>query len=722
MQDYAFKIRGMDCAEEVAILKRELGPGFGEENLRFDVMNGKLIVASEDGGTTRDKVVELVRNTGMEAIPWDKHVSQAKNGDSFWARRGRAILTVLSGVCIFLGFVWHSTQHGIFDALTGGEAERHQFPLSVIILYLVGIVSGGWFIFPKAWYAARRLRPDMNLLMTVAVVGAALISEWFEAATVTLLFAVALLLESWSVARARRAISGLLDLSPETARYYEKQSGDVVEAPIADVPLGATVLVRPGERIPLDGDVTKGRTKVNQAPITGESKPVTKEPGDPVYAGTINDEGAFEFEATKEASDTTLARIIRMVEDAQSRRAESEQWVEKFARYYTPVMMLLAVGIAILPPLLLGGSWYTWFYEALVILVIACPCALVISTPVSIVAGLSAAARAGVLVKGGVYLEMPARVRAIAMDKTGTLTLGQPEVQRVEGLNGTSEEELLRLAAALESSSEHPLARAILRRVEQDGVTVQPAENFQAIKGKGATGTIDGGQYWIGSHRLVHEMEAEGPGMHERAEQLEDAGHTVVALGKDNLLMGLISVGDGVRPEAMDCVEELRDEGIEIIVMLTGDNEGTAKAVSEATGVAEYRAELLPEDKVETVRELVDRWEHVAMVGDGVNDAPAMAEASFGIAMGAMGTDVAIETADIALMTDDLRRLPWLVRHSKRTLRVIRQNIFFALGVKAVFIVLAFAGLATLWMAIAADTGASLLVIFNGLRLLRMDE
>lgn len=721
MQDYAFKIRGMDCAEEVAILKRELGPGFGEENLRFDVMNGKLIVASEDGGTTRNKVVELVRKTGMEAIPWDKHVSQAKNGDSFWSRRGRTILTVLSGICIFLGFVWHSTQHGILDALTGGEAERHQFPLSVIILYVAGIVSGGWYIFPKAWYAARRLRPDMNLLMTVAVVGAALISEWFEAATVTFLFSVALLLESWSVGRARRAISGLLDLSPDTARYYDPQSGEVVEAPIADVPLGATVLVRPGERIPLDGDVTKGRTKINQAPITGESKLVTKEPGDPVYAGTINDEGAFEFEATKEASDTTLARIIRMVEDAQSRRAESEQWVEKFARYYTPGMMLLAVGIAILPPLLLGGSWYTWFYEALVILVIACPCALVISTPVSIVAGLSSAARAGVLVKGGVYLEMPARVRAIALDKTGTLTLGHPEVQRVEGLDGTSDEELLRLAAALESSSEHPLARAILRRAEQDGLTVQPAQDFQAITGKGATATIYGSQYWIGSHRLVHEMEAEGPGMHERVEQLEDAGHTVVALGKGNTLMGLISIGDGVRPEAMDSVEELRDEGIENVVMLTGDNEGTAKAVSEATGVTEYRAELLPEDKVKTIQELVRKWEWVAMVGDGVNDAPAMAEASFGIAMGAMGTDVAIETADIALMTDDLRRLPWLIRHSKRTLRVIRQNVFFALGVKVVFIVLAFAGLATLWMAIAADTGASLLVIFNGLRLLKSD-
>lgn len=721
MKDFAFKIRGMDCAEEVAILKRELGPSFGEENLRFDVMNGKLIVASEDGGATQDKVLDLVRKTGMEAIPWDKHVVQAKNGDSFWARRGRTILTVLSGVCISLGFAWHSTQHGIVDALAGAEAERHQFPLSVIILYVAGIVSGGWLIFPKAWYAARRLRPDMNLLMTVAVVGAALISEWFEAATVTFLFSVALLLESWSVGRARRAISGLLDLSPDTARYYDPQSGEVVEAPIADVSLGATVLVRPGERIPLDGTVTKGRTKINQAPITGESKPVTKEPGDPVYAGTINDEGAFEFEATKEASDTTLARIIRMVEDAQSRRAESEQWVEKFARYYTPGMMLLAAGIAVLPPLLLGGSWYTWFYEALVILVIACPCALVISTPVSIVAGLSAAARAGVLVKGGVYLEMPARVRAIALDKTGTLTLGHPEVQRVEGLDGTSEEELLRLAAALESSSEHPLARAILRRAEQDGLTVQPAQDFQAITGKGATATIDGSQYWIGSHRLVHEMEAEGPGMHERAEELEDAGHTVVALGKGNTLMGLISIGDGVRPEAKDSVEKLRDEGIENIVMLTGDNEGTAKAVSEATGVTEYRAELLPEDKVKTIQELVRKWEWVAMVGDGVNDAPAMAEASFGIAMGAMGTDVAIETADIALMTDDLRRLPWLIRHSKRTLRVIRQNVFFALGVKVVFIVLAFAGLATLWMAIAADTGASLLVIFNGLRLLKSD-
>ncbi|MBX7257346.1 MAG: cadmium-translocating P-type ATPase [Candidatus Hydrogenedentes bacterium] len=718
MQDYAFKIRGMDCAEEVAILKRELGPGFGEENLRFDVMNGKLIVASEDGGTTRDKVVELVRKTGMEAIPWDKHVSQAKNGDSFWARRGRTILTVLSGVCIFLGFVWHSTQHGILDALTGGEAEIHQFPLSVIILYVVGIVSGGWFIFPKAWYAARRLRPDMNLLMTVAVIGAVTIGEWFEAAVVTVLFGIALLLESWSVGRARRAISALMDLSPPTAMCVT-QTGNTEQKPVAEVDIGSHVMVRPGERVPLDGVVTKGSTTVNQAPITGESKPVPKEVGDEVFAGSINEEGAFEFRTTKAPADTTIARIIRMVEEAQSRRAPSEQWVEWFARYYTPLMMGLSVLVMIVPPIVFGGAWGTWFYQGLVLLVIACPCALVISTPVSIVAGLSSAARAGVLIKGGIFLEAPARLRAIAMDKTGTLTRGQPEVQMVVPLSGHSAHELLERAAALESQSEHPLARAILRQADAAGVHFAPAEQFQAIKGKGAQGYINGRLYWIGSHRFLHELGEEEDRVHEEAQRLEDAGHSVIVVGNDTHVCGLISVADAVRPEAKDIVLALKDAGIQRVVMLTGDNNGTAEAIAGEVGVDDAEAELLPEDKVEAVQRLVTAFGSVAMVGDGINDAPALAAASVGIAMGAAGTDAALETADIALMSDDLSKLPWLIEHSKRTLRIIRQNIIFALGLKAVFILLSLAGMATLWMAIAADMGASLLVIFNGLRLLR---
>jgi Cd2+/Zn2+-exporting ATPase len=714
--EHAFKIDGMDCAEEISALTAELGPVYGEEHLRFDLMNAKLIV-STDKSNVNDEVVSRVRATGMKATPWEESLKE--DSDSGFSKRLRSLLTTVSGLALAAGFGWHAVQHGAVDALGGGEEASHVFPRVSIALYLAAILSGGWFIFPKAWFAARRLRPDMNLLMTVAVIGAVLISEWFEAATVTFLFSVALALESWSVGRARRAIGALMDLSPETARYVPPEGGDVIEAPIGDVPLGATVIVRPGERIPLDGEVSKGKSTVNQAPITGESRLIPKEPGDELYAGTLNEDGAIEFRVSKAVSDTTLARIIRMVEGAQSRRADSEQWVQTFARYYTPAMMFLAFAIAIVPPLFFGGSWYDWFYEALVILVIACPCALVISTPVSVVAGLSAAARSGVLIKGGVYLEAPAKLRAIALDKTGTLTTGSPEVREVVSFADASREEILTRAAALEVSSEHPIARAILRAAEAEGITHTTAEGFQAIKGRGAEATIDGITYWVGSHRLAHERGEESSEMHDQIVKAEEAGHTVVLLGRDREIQGLIAIGDPVRPEAPDAVKALHNAGIEYVVMLTGDNKGTAQAVAEASGVDGFIAELLPEDKLAEIRKLVHRWENVAMIGDGVNDAPAMAEASFGIAMGAMGTDVAIETADIALMTDDLSRVPWLVRHSRRTMSIIRQNIFFALGLKAVFVVLALLGLATLWMAIAADMGASLLVVFNGLRLMR---
>jgi len=719
MAELSFKIRGMDCAEEVAILKREVGPVVQSENqLLFDVLNGKMTVVLDGEGTGQEDIVAAVARTGMQAIPWQDHVQRETEARTPWAQHGRQIMTAVSGLALTLGFSSHAYVHGFVDALSGGEATGHIFPWFSALFYVGAILTGGWFIFPKALYAAKRLRPDMNLLMTVAAVGAMAIGEWFEAATVTFLFAIALLLESWSVERARCAISALLDLSPPRARIICPTEGAIEEKPVEDVPLGATVVVRPGERVPLDGVVTKGSTSINQAPITGESMPVSKTMGQEVFAGTINEDGAIEFKTTKTATDTTLARIIRMVEEAQSRRASSEQWVEKFARYYTPAMMLLALAIALMPPLLFGGVWTRWIYEALVILVIACPCALVISTPVSIVAGLSAAARAGVLIKGGMYLEAPARLRVIAFDKTGTLTRGQPEVQRIVPLNGHSEDELLQRAASLETLSDHPLARAIVRKAAERNLKPLTVEGFQAIKGKGAEGYIEGRLFWLGSHRMLHEKGAESPDMHEGALALEDAGHSVVIVGNDRHVCGMLSVGDALRPESPVALRDLKAAGIDRTVMLTGDNEGTAQAVADACGVDEFRAELLPEDKVQAVESLTRQYGRVAMVGDGVNDAPAMAAASLAIAMGAAGTDAAIETADIALMSDDLSKVPWLIRHSRRTLAVIQQNIVFALGLKLLFILLALGGIATLWMAIAADMGASLLVIFNGLRLL----
>jgi Cd2+/Zn2+-exporting ATPase len=494
-----------------------------------------------------------------------------------------------------------------------------------------------------------------------------------------------------------------------------------MEKPVVEVPLGATVLVRPGERIPLDGIVTKGRTSVNQAPITGESMPVAKEEGDEVFAGTINEDGAIEFKATNAAADTTLARIIRMVEEAQSRRAPVEQWVEKFARYYTPAMIAVAFLVAVVPPLF-GGLWGRWFYEALVVLVIACPCALVISTPVSIVAALTTSARAGVLIKGGAFLEAAGRVNVFALDKTGTLTKGLLEVQEIIPLNGHTHSELLARAAALEAHSEHPLAAAVLKRARLENVQPLDAENFRALKGRGAEATIEGRLFWVGSHRLLHEKGVEESEMHAQAQQMEDAGHSVVAVGSDRHVCGLISVADSIRPEASDLVRELKAAGVRHVAMLTGDNQGTADAVGRALGIDEVRAELLPEDKMKAIQDIQGKYGDAAMVGDGVNDAPALATATIGIAMGAAGTDAAVETADIALMSDDLARLPWLVRHARRSLGVVRQNIVFALGVKVAFMALALAQVATLWMAIAADMGASLIVIFNALRLLHTGE
>jgi len=718
MSRMSFRIKGMDCTEEVAILKHELAPLVGgEDKLSFDLLNAKVTLEPAGEPPAEEDIIRAVARTGMQAVPWSVHLAQSRRSESFWALHGRSIMTVTSGACLSLGFFFHAAQHGLADAFSCGAAGETSFPLASSIFYTMAIGAGCWFIFPKAVYAAKKLRPDMNLLMSVAVFGALAIGEWFEAATVTFLFSVALLLESWSVERARRAIGALMDLSPTRARYKDP-GGTIEEKPVEEVPLGATVLVRPGEKIPLDGILTKGSTTVNQAPITGESMPVEKEPGDELFAGTINGDGAIEFKVTKVAKDSTLARIIHMVEQAQSRRAQTQQWVDSFARYYTPLMMLLALLIAVVPPVLLGASWYAWIYQALVILVIACPCALVISTPVSIVAGLSSAARNGVLIKGGIYLEAPARLKVIAIDKTGTLTKGEPEVQQIVPLNGHNVRELLERAASLEASSEHPLARAIRRKAEAAGVRILPAEGFRAIKGKGAEGYINGRLFWIGSHRLLHEKAGESAEVHQKALELENSGCSVVVVGNQQHVCGLISVADSLRPECPGAVAALKSSGIKKVIMLTGDNEGTAQAIARASGVDEFRAELLPEEKVKQIETLMVQYRHVAMVGDGVNDAPAMAAASLGVAMGAVGTDAAIETADVALMSDDLGKLAWLLAHSRRTLRIIKQNITFALGVKAVFIVLALAGVATLWMAIAADMGASLLVIFNSLRLL----
>lgn len=719
----AYKIHGMDCAEEIAILKREIGPLVGgEDRLGFDLLKAKMTVASAPGGVGPEAIVAAVRRTGMGAEPWEDDPSLAKP-EGFWQRRGRTLLTAISGVSALAGFSLHVALAGGISRALGSEGMglAHEVPFASRALYALAILSGIWVVLPKAWHALRRLRPDMNLLMTIAVAGAVAIGEWFEAATVAFLFSLSLALEAWSIGRARRAVAALMDLTPGRARV-RRPDGREEEVPVGEVEIGALLLVKPGERIPLDGKVVAGGSEVNQAPITGESVPVPKEPGAVVFAGTINGDGALEVEATKRADDTTLAHIIRMVEDAQSRRAPSEQWVERFARVYTPAVFLLALGVLTLPPLLFAGDWSFWVYRALVLLVIACPCALVISTPVSIVAALAASARNGVLVKGGLFLELPASLRAVALDKTGTLTRGQPVVLEAIPLSGHDERELLEVIGALEARSEHPLARAILAYAASRGVEIRPAEDFKILQGKGATGRLQGKEYWLGSHRYLEERGQETPEIHRRLEEMASAGRTAVVVGTADHVCGLIAVADEVRPESRAVVAALRGAGIESIVMLTGDNRGTAEAIARATGVDDVRAELLPAEKVAAIEELLARYGSVAMIGDGVNDAPAMARATLSVAMGAAGSDAAIETADVALMADDLSKLPWLIHHSRRTLAVIRQNITFSLAVKAVFVVLTFTGWAHLWAAIAADMGASLLVIANALRLLKVRD
>lgn len=710
-----FRIAELDCAEEVRQLRQALEREPGVIDLEFDVFQNRMTATYDGAVSSPERIAAGIARTGMRARPWDE--KPAAQDQPWWQRQLQPLLTTISAACLVTGVALHTwIDGGILAAL--GYVPDAIVPWQSRIAFSCAIIAGLTLVAPKAYAALRRARPDMNLLMTVAVAGAVALGQWFEAATVSFLFCVALLLEHWSMGRARKAIGALMDLSPTVARCLIS-SGEYQETPIENVAFGTLISVRPGEKIPLDGTIREGTSTINEAPITGESIPVSKQSGDEVFAGTINEDGAIQIEVTRLAGDTTLARIIHLVERAQAARAPSQQWVEQFAAYYTPAMMALSLAIAVLPPLLTDGTWADWIYRGLVVLVIACPCALVISTPVSIVSALTAAARQGVLIKGGRFLEACAKLDAIAFDKTGTLTKGRPEVQEVVPVNSFSREQVLAYAGALESQSTHPLARAIMRLAKQEELAVPQTTNHQILPGRGAEAEIEGEPFWIGSHRLLHERGVETPAIHEMASRLEDVGHSTVAVGERTQVIGLISIADQVRESAISVMRSLRSLGLKRIEMLTGDNKATAAAIAAMAGVDGYQAECLPEDKLQLVQLLAERHRAVAMVGDGVNDAPAMAAATIGIAMGTVGTDTAIETADVALMSDDLTRIPWLITHARRTLSIVRQNIAFALGIKVLFVGLTMIGAASLWMAIAADMGASLLVIFNGLRLLR---
>lgn len=693
------RVGGMDCASCAATVEKALRRLDGVEDVNVDVVGGRVRVGvAPDRPLGRHELAVAIRGAGY-TVEDDTRDRSSEPTASFWQRSGRVALAAAAGVTLALGLL----------ARWVGLA-----PAVELVLLALSSAAGGWLVVPKALRALRNRALDMNVLMSIAAAGAWLIGEPEEAAATLFLFALAELLESWSMDRARHAIGALMELAPAEATV--RRGGHELRVPAAEVLVGETVLVRPGEKLPVDGAVTGGRSSVNEAPITGESMPVDKASGDEVFAGSLNGAGVLEIRSSKPASDTTLARIVHAVEEAQASRAPTQTFVDRFAHVYTPLVVLAATLLAIGPPLLGLGAWGTWIYRALAMLVVACPCALVISTPVSIVSGLAGLARGGVLVKGGAHLENLARVTAVCLDKTGTLTEGRPALAAVVAIDVPDEREVLRLALGVERHSEHPLARAVVEAAATRGIEAPSSDDFESLVGRGARARVDGCAVAVGNERLLAQLGVNAGVALLVLERLEEQGMTAVAVVDGDVAVGVLGVSDRLRENARSALADLRAVGVRRLVMLTGDTEGTARAVAAVVDLDEVHARLLPDDKVRLVRDIESRGEHVAFVGDGVNDAPALAAATVGVAMGAAGTDVALETADVALMADDLARLPFAVRHARRTLAIVRQNVAVALTVKAVFLVLAVSGVATLWMAVAADMGGSLLVVANGLR------
>ncbi|VBM08449.1 heavy metal translocating P-type ATPase [Burkholderia pseudomallei] len=710
----AFRIMQMDCPTEETLIRKKLGAMSEVAALEFNLMQRMLAVEHVPGAEAG--IAAAIRSLGMTP-------EQADAGAS-----GRGALPAPADA----PRPWWPLAVAGVAAAASEAATWLQLPVWLAAaLALAAVATCGLGTYRKGWIALTNGNLNINALMSIAVTGAMAIGQWPEAAMVMVLFTVAELIEARSLDRARNAIQSLMRLAPDTVTLRQPD-GTWQPVDAAQVALGAIVRVKPGERIGLDGEIVAGRSTVNQAPITGESLPVEKTEGDAVYAGTINEAGSFEYRVTAVASNTTLARIIHAVEEAQGAKAPTQRFVDSFARVYTPIVFAIALVVAIAPPLVLDGAWRDWIYRALVLLVIACPCALVISTPVTIVSGLAAAARRGILVKGGVYLEQGRRLAWLALDKTGTITRGKPVQTDFEMRAADVDAALVRgLAASLAARSDHPVSQAVAAasaaQAGAGGVPrAKPASfadvaDFEAIPGRGVRGKIDGVPYWLGNHRLVEELDCCTSALEARLDELERQGKTVVMLIDGARVLGLFAVADTVKDTSRAAVAELHALGIKT-AMLTGDNPHTAQAIAQQVGIDDARGNQLPQDKLAAVEALAAGGRAVGMVGDGINDAPALARADIGFAMGAMGTDTAIETADVALMDDDLRKIPAFVRLSRATHRVLVQNIAFALAVKAVFVGLTVAGMGTMWMAVFADAGASLIVVGNGLRLLRRGQ
>lgn len=709
-----FNVQGLCCQSEARLIDEQLQKLDGIFDLTINIPAGTVAVYYQPESLTPAQITASIARVGLKA-ELRQSVLRKPAGTTTFANP--QFITMAIGVVLL---VLASIAH----VVTGLNA-------AAIPLFIASIIIGGAYVFRAAFTAARLKQLDISVLMTIAVVGAVGIGEWFEAATVVVLFAFAEWLEGMSMTRARRAISEMMELAPPLALV--RRGLTEVEVPIDDVQVGDIVIVKPGSKIPVDGTVLSGKSDVNEAPITGESVAALKSVGSTVFAGTLNGRGSMVVRTDVATANSTLAKIIDTVEDARANQSEAERFIDRFARIYTPAVVAIAVLVTTIPPLLFNGVWETWFYRALVFLVIACPCALVISTPIATVAGLTRAAREGILIKGGRILEQLAKIKAIAFDKTGTLTIGKPSVISIVPVDGITKELLLEIAAAAELNSEHHLADAIVREARARNLAIDDAkiEHFSAEIGEGveaeillANTTVEDPQFakvLVGTPALFKRAGIDTTPFEANWIALEEQAQTVVGISRDGAFIGLIGIADTPRPQAAGAIAQLDSLGIASPYLLTGDNRATALAIAHAVGLNDEQhvhARLLPQDKVARIQELVKTHSSVAMVGDGINDAPALAAATVGIAMGAAGTDIALESADVALMSDDLQKIPESVQIARKTVAIIRQNIAIALVLKLIFLTLAIFGLATLWMAIAADMGASLIVIFNALRLL----
>ncbi len=689
-----FSVSGMDCGDCAGKLEKRVAalPGVKSASVNFGA--GKLTVEHTIAETT---LLQTVKQAGYGAI---KENTRQPLPTAVWWKNGRTMATGASG--IMLAFATVLDWLGMVEGM-------------VIGLYALTAISGGYHAAKSGLYSLRALSLDMNFLMTVAIIGAAAIGEWSEGAAVAFLFSVGNTLQAYTLDKTRQSIRSLMELAPPVA--WVRRDNTEKRLPVEEIAVGDIVIVKPGERIAMDGMIRSGVSAVNQATITGESIPVEKTTGDLVYAGTVNEHGALEISVTKSAENSTLAKISHLVEEAQAQKAPSQQFVDVFAKYYTPLVLALAAAVMVVPWLVFQQPFARWFYNGLVLLVISCPCALVISTPVAIVAAIGNASRRGVLIKGGAYLEEMGSITAIAFDKTGTLTRGRPAVTDIVVTNGVAESELLAMAAGIEKWSEHPLAHASVEKAK--GLGAAASADIKALVGRGVQAEIDGRTVYIGNIRLFADLDYDLARHGEILAGFEKQGKTVMLLGSDNLILGMIAVADTLRDNSREAIQALHRTGIKHIAMLTGDNARVAGAIAGKLDVDTVYSGLLPEDKVAAVKKMASDYGKVVMVGDGVNDAPALAAATVGVAMGVAGSDVALETADVALMTDDLSKLAYIVKLSHKTVAIIKENIAFAISIKIIFLLLLFLGLGNLWLAVLADMGASLLVTMNGMRLMR---